>query len=343
VKVANPIYDVVFRYLMGNQKVAKIIISNIIGEEIESLDFSFTELSKKVKESLTVLRLDFAAKILQPNGEYKVILIELQKAKFPTDIMRFRKYLGKQYGEEENAYDFEDSGRKKAMPIISIYFLGHNLEHTDAPIIQVKREYYDHITREQITEKEEFIESLTHDSYIIQIQKLKEKYRSKLEVLLSIFDQRNLLKDSKHFLNLQEEDYPEEFQVIIRQLLKAGAEVEVCNEMDLEDELLLELENNERMLLEKAKIIEEKNQALAIKDQALAVKDQALAVKDQALAVQDQALKENAKELEQKDQALAETAKALTESQNRMEQVIRKLMETGMSEEQARKILNSSS
>jgi len=259
VKVANPIYDVVFRYLMGNQKVAKIIISNIIGEEIESLDFSFTELSKKVKESLTVLRLDFAAKILQPNGEYKVILIELQKAKFPTDIMRFRKYLGKQYGEEENAYDRGDSGRKKAMPIISIYFLGHNLEHTDAPIIQVKQEYYDHITREQITEKEEFIESLTHDSYIIQIQKLKKKYRSKLEVLLSIFDQRKLLKNSKHFLNLQEEDYPEEFQVIIRQLLKAGAEEEVCNEMDLEDDLLLELENNERMLLEKAKIIEEKN------------------------------------------------------------------------------------
>jgi len=27
----------------------------------------------------------------------------------------------------------------------------------------------------QITEKEEFIESLTHDSYIIQIQKLKSK------------------------------------------------------------------------------------------------------------------------------------------------------------------------
>jgi len=315
VKVANPIYDVVFRYLMGNQKVAKIIISNIIGEEIESLDFSFTELSKKVKESLTVLRLDFAAKILQPNGEYKVILIELQKAKFPTDIMRFRKYLGKQYGEEENAYDRGDSGRKKAMPIISIYFLGHNLEHTDAPIIQVKQEYYDHITREQITEKEEFIESLTHDSYIIQIQKLKKKYRSKLEVLLSIFDQRKLLKNSKHFLNLQEEDYPEEFQVIIRQLLKAGAEEEVCNEMDLEDDLLLELENNERMLLEKAKIIEEKNQVLAVKDQAL----------------------------QEKDQALAEAAKALTESQDRMEQVIHKLMETGMSEEQARKILNSNS
>ena len=314
-KVANPIYDVVFRYLMGNQKVAKIIISNIIGEEIESLDFSFTELSKKVKESLTVLRLDFAAKILQPNGEYKVILIELQKAKFPTDIMRFRKYLGKQYGEEENAYDRGDSGRKKAMPIISIYFLGHNLEHTDAPIIQVKQEYYDHITREQITEKEEFIESLTHDSYIIQIQKLKKKYRSKLEVLLSIFDQRKLLKNSKHFLNLQEEDYPEEFQVIIRQLLKAGAEEEVCNEMDLEDDLLLELENNERMLLEKAKIIEEKNQVLAVKDQAL----------------------------QEKDQALAEAAKALTESQDRMEQVIHKLMETGMSEEQARKILNSNS
>ena len=66
-RVANPIYDVVFRYLMGDLKIAKVIISNIIGEKIESLDFSFTELSDKLKDgSLTVLRLDFAAKIKQP-------------------------------------------------------------------------------------------------------------------------------------------------------------------------------------------------------------------------------------------------------------------------------------
>ena len=38
-QIANPIYDVVFKYLMEDAKVAKLLISSIIGEEIEELDF----------------------------------------------------------------------------------------------------------------------------------------------------------------------------------------------------------------------------------------------------------------------------------------------------------------
>ena len=38
-QIANPIYDVVFKYLMEDAKIAKLLISSIIGEEIETLDF----------------------------------------------------------------------------------------------------------------------------------------------------------------------------------------------------------------------------------------------------------------------------------------------------------------
>ena len=37
--VANPLYDVVFKYLMNDNSIAKKIISLIIGEEIEQLDW----------------------------------------------------------------------------------------------------------------------------------------------------------------------------------------------------------------------------------------------------------------------------------------------------------------
>ena len=47
-KVANPLYDVVFKYLMQDIRVAKLVISNIIEQEIESLDFAFTELNRKL-------------------------------------------------------------------------------------------------------------------------------------------------------------------------------------------------------------------------------------------------------------------------------------------------------
>jgi hypothetical protein len=77
--------------------------------------------------SLTVYRLNFTATIKTAQA-YKRVLIEIQKAKFATDIMRFRKYLGEQYTSENNTYRADE--RKVAMPIVSIYFLGQTLEYT---------------------------------------------------------------------------------------------------------------------------------------------------------------------------------------------------------------------
>ena len=83
-QIANPIYDVVFKSLMEDSKIAKILISTIIGEKILALDFLPKE---KVVEfelefrSYTVYRLDFSAKIQTAKG-FKNVLIEIQKAKF---------------------------------------------------------------------------------------------------------------------------------------------------------------------------------------------------------------------------------------------------------------------
>jgi hypothetical protein len=277
-RVANPLYDVVFKYLMKDMRVAKLIISNIIEKEIASLDFGFTELDRKLPDgSLTVLRLDFSAKIREADGSDKLVLIELQKAKFPADITRFRKYLGKQYQSDSNIYTDKHSHRRKAMPIISIYILGHNLQQIDSPVIHVKRDYYDHATKNKIADREEFIESLTHDSYIIQVQKLRKKHRNKLETLLSIFDQSNRTKESNHFLELMESSYPDEFRVIIRRLHKASVTEELCEDMDIEDEFLEELANQERAIghekAEKEKALAEKKEAVAEKEKALAEKE----------------------------------------------------------------------
>ena len=107
--IANPIYDVVFKYLMEDAKVAKLLISSIIGEEIEELEFRPQEFSTDIDKSrlegrtgtLTVYRLDFSAKIKSDEGS-KNVIIEIQKAKFATDIMRFRTYLGNQYSDSNS-------------------------------------------------------------------------------------------------------------------------------------------------------------------------------------------------------------------------------------------------
>ncbi|MCI5149079.1 MAG: hypothetical protein D3916_06795 [Candidatus Electrothrix sp. MAN1_4] len=263
VQIANPVYDVVFKYLMDDNSIAKKIISLIIGEEIERLDFQPTEYSDDVDKgnrSLTVYRLDFAATVRLPDGSFKRIIIEIQKAKFSTDIMRFRNYLGKQYSNKNNVYDQE--GRVKACPILSIYFLGHRLENIHVPVIRVARKYYDNAMGEELSVQEEFIESLTHDSFVIQIPELRRNRRNLLEKVLAVFEQP-VSAATPHFLDISESDYPSEYREIIRRLIKAASEPQVRKTMDVEDEIIEELGSLERIIAVRDKTIDDQKRLIA--------------------------------------------------------------------------------
>ena len=282
-RVANPIYDVVFKFLMGDMRIARLILSKILDQEIETLEFKPTEFRKKIGLNLTVFRIDFSAVIRREDGSRKLVLIEIQKAKLPTDIMRFRKYLGGHYQDPNNVCPTDDGAEEKALPIICIYFLGHPLQHIESPVIKVERSYIDAVTQEELTGREEFIESLTHDSYIIQIPRLREKRRNDLEILLSIFDQSRQASDNRHFLDLNEEDYPEEFRIVIRRLLKAAVEEDVCQTMDLEDDILDELESLERTILKKEKVIENKERVIENKERVIEKKEKVIEEQGKAL------------------------------------------------------------
>lgn len=104
--IPNPIYDVVFRYLMEDKESAKIVLSTLINEEIIDLNFEPLSHTNKVKESnsqreITLFHLDFKATVKLPNGEKEVIMIELQKAKLPNDIFRFKRYISKNFQQRE--------------------------------------------------------------------------------------------------------------------------------------------------------------------------------------------------------------------------------------------------
>ena len=274
--IANPIYDVVFKFLMEDAKIAKLLLSSIIGENIEELTFLPQEFVSDIdkekidkprksiksrrgnKSSLTVYRLDFSAHIQTPEGT-KQVIIELQKAKFSTDITRFRKYLGEQFGDKRNITSLKINKRirKVGIPIISIYFLGHKLDYTTASAIKISRQYQDLITNEIIDTKESFIESLTLDSYVIQIPYLTDKRRTELEILLSVFDQRNVADNEHHILNVNEEDFPEKYRSIIRKLQQANQSPEIKKKMQLEDGIIEELEDKEREIEELGVIVDE--------------------------------------------------------------------------------------
>jgi hypothetical protein len=360
-QIANPIYDAVFKYLMDDNKIAKKLLSLIIGKKIKSLKFSPKEFEDKIEsKSWTIYRIDFAAEIELEDGTIQKVIIEVQKAKFASDIMRFRRYLASQYSDKNNTYA-DSNGKHKAMPILSIYILGQPLGNILAPIIKVDRVYKDLTEDKKINTKNEFIEALTHDSFIIQIPLLNKKGRTKLEKVLSVFENKEAYQ---HFVNIDENNYPKGYADIIRRLTKAAAEPDVMDRMDIEDELIEEFEEIERDLEKKSLQLEEKSLQLKEKTQELVAKDQKLEEKDQELEEKDQELEEKEQKLEEKDQKLVEkdqklvekdqklvekdqelkkeferAEKAKKEKEKLMNMAIQTLMDQGFTEEKARKSL----
>ncbi|MDW8302782.1 MAG: hypothetical protein RML38_09950 [Bacteroidia bacterium] len=252
IKIANPAYDVVFKYLMEDIQIAKLLLSDLLQEEIIDLQVRPQEYILDVITT-TVYRLDFNAKIKNTDGTEKIVLVEIQKAKFPTDILRFRRYLGEQYRAEQNLVKTEKDGFK-ALPIITVYFLGYPLaSNPPYPVIRVRRNVTDNSTQEVIDIKDEFIESLTHDCVIVQIPKLKETRRNELEMILSLFDER----EYRYEISVNEEDYPERYRGVIKRLLKAAASEEVRKSMEIEDEIIESFKMVER---DKEKLAEELKQ-----------------------------------------------------------------------------------
>ena len=328
--IANPIYDVVFRYLMKDNRVASMIISTIIDMPIKTLKFRSTEKTAIIGHlPLTVFRLDFAADVLTEEGEQKKILIEIQKAKYSRDIMRFRRYIGEEYQNRENCIITQTPQGESvsAVPLISIYFLGYILDHTKAPVIRVHRKYTDAVSGKEIEKPEAFIESLTHDSHIIQIPYLRKKRKSDLLTLLKVFDQTSQIKDGKgHILRIDETAYPEKYREVIRRLQKAIAKPEIRETMEIEDEVLEDLKSKERIILEGKEKVEK---ALAEKENALAEKENALAEKEKERVEKEKERAEKEKERAEKENALAEKENERIAKENALAELerLQKLME----------------
>jgi len=243
--IANPLYDVYFKFLMEDNEIAKEVIGTIIDEEIIELNLKPQENTFQMKEFVfTVLRMDFHAVIKTKDETLKTVIIEMQKGKYFEDLQRFRKYLGKRY--------LDDS-----LPIITIYFLGYPLD-TELPAVTfVKRDYYDRYTHKKLEVKNSFIESLTHNSYLIQVLLLKGSLQSKLEAILSVFDQSkqsdtaSILSYSDTLPNL------EILQKMVRRLQLAGTSEELRQKAEIEDEIENSFKMMARQIQEKEEIIEE--------------------------------------------------------------------------------------
>ncbi|MCL1946997.1 MAG: hypothetical protein FWF51_07620 [Chitinivibrionia bacterium] len=184
--IANPIYDATFKRLLENDKTAKFLIGTILDCKVLSLEPTIQEYTDIDKDALQVslFRKDFAATIETENEGSKRVIIEMRKAKSLGDIYRFKRYLGDEY-------------KKSEFPIISIYVLGFNLS-VDSPVFMSTRpECCDLISDKKLEINDDFVEHFTHRAYFIQTLQIKPSFNTKLEKLLSIFEQKNFIGDDE--------------------------------------------------------------------------------------------------------------------------------------------------
>lgn len=276
--IANPLYDSVFKFLLEDPKVTCALLSALLKKKVVEVSVRPHEYSNVKQYNITVFRIDFAAKVLEDDGTEHLVLIELQKTWKPTETLRFRKYLGKQYlgltGRGTIPADDEVKGDEEFYPIVSIYILGHKVGDITEPVIYVRRQYLDYDNHE-ITQgvPDPFVENLTHDSIIVQVPYLTGNVRNHLEKILSVFDQSNAVSPKQsQLLYVNPDLFTDDTDThrIFDRLLYAATDQEVRDMMDIEDEVVSEAEEKDTKIMRLKDAVSRKDEQLSQKDEQLA-------------------------------------------------------------------------
>ena len=207
ISIANPIYDSVFKYLMEDARVAKTILSALLKKEVVEVEMRKHEYTNGTRDKISMFRIDFGAKVRQSDGSLKLVLIELQKTWLETETLRFRQYLGTQYANPDNIIK-DSNPNGYGIPMITVYLLGHRVGEIEEPVLYVRHKAYNYDGDEvKKGMPDPFVESLVHDSIIIQIPLLHGHVNNRLVKILSVFDQTNKCDRNRQVLNIDESMY----------------------------------------------------------------------------------------------------------------------------------------
>ena len=270
VYVANPLYDAVFKYLMEDDRIAKTILTALLKKKVIDVKIRRNEYANLTRrEAISMFRIDFAATVLDEDNQPHLMLIELQKTWLPTETLRFRRYLALQYNNEENMRK-EEHG-KYAIPMVAIYLLGHCVGEIEEPVIYVNHHAYNYDGKKvEAGIPDPFVESLQHDSIIVQIPLLHGRVNNRLEKVLCLFDQTNVA-DNKKVIKVDDKQFEgdNDMEYIVRRLQSAAADPDMRYQMNAEDEFFKELEARDSLIMEKDGQLKEKDGQLKEKDEML--------------------------------------------------------------------------
>ena len=323
VYVANPLYDAVFKYLMEDDRIAKTILTALLKKKVIDVKIRRNEYANLTRrEAISMFRIDFAATVLDEDNQPHLMLIELQKTWLPTETLRFRRYLALQYNNEENM--LKEEHEKYAIPMVAIYLLGHRVGKIEEPVIYVNHHAYNYDGK-KVEEgiPDPFVESLQHDSIIVQIPLLHGRVNNRLEKVLCLFDQTNVA-DNKKVIKVDDKQFEgdNDMEYIVRRLQSAAADPDMRYQMNAEDEFFKELEARDSLIMEKDGQLKEKDGQLKEKDGQLKEKDGQLKEKDGQLKEKDEMLRKMIKGMQENGMSLDEIAKMLNKTVDEVKQIL---------------------
>jgi len=298
--IPNPIYDVVFRYLMEDPESAMIVLSTLIDEKITYLRLepqTHTKKNKseamitdpKSKKDIHLFHLDFVATIKLPDGSEEMIMIELQKASEPDDIFRFKRYISENFQKKYNKeiiHPVSHTVEKVEKPIrlIPIFILNFRIENEiNDLLIRTNRIKTGVFKNKQLQKTNEFIDNLSYDILVVQLPNIQniteseyvgDEYKRKLFALLKLFDQKSKVKDNQHRLRLISRFFPGFLDRVIRRLQAADINNPVMEkQMFAEDEYLKALIKRDNRISWLEEGIETRDKTIVEKDKTIVEKD----------------------------------------------------------------------
>ncbi len=320
ITIANPIYDTVFKFLMEDDRVARVLLSALLKKNVVKTERRRHEYANTNRDEISYFRIDFAATVEDENSVQTLMLIELQKTWLPSETYRFRQYLGQQYANKENIKK-DRNGNNVGIPMVAVYLLGHCVGDIETPILYVNHRYEDYDGNEvKKGLPDPFVDSLKHESVIVQIPLLHGHVSNRLEQILSIFDQSNVSKEDRQTILIDDSEYSEnsEMQYVIKKLMMASASADLRRQMDVEEEFFSEIDTRDAKLKALGKKVDEQKQALELKDKKLDEQSQKLDEQSQKLNEQNQKLNEQnqmirsmAQSMQQAGMSVEEIAKVM--------------------------------
>ena len=301
IHVANPIYDSVFKYIMEDERIAKTMLSALLKKEVVHVTVRPHEYSNTTRDTLSMFRIDFAATVREREGNEikdRIVLIELQKTWLNTETLRFRQYLGAQYSNKNNIREAEDKGF--AYPMVAVYLLGHRVGNIKEPIVYVNHDVFDY--NGNVVEDgnmEPFVESLIHNSIIVQIPLLHGNVNNRLEKVLSVFDQTLVDGDTQQVLKIDEDKFADDNDMlyVLHKLTAAAANSEMRQDMNVEDEYYKAIEDRDTAIMQRDKMLKERDCKMAQMDERLSQQSEQLSQQSEQLSQQSEQLRNMAKAL----------------------------------------------